>query len=138
MQVILTAIGNQGIATLSLRLANTFWLGMRGLLGHPSPKSGEGLLITRCKSIHTIGMAYPIDVLYLDADMRIVSVAHSVQPRRVWVPSPPRRAGVTQVVEIADREAKRLGLEPGMHLHTEQPTAHVPAMRPQVTNTHVV
>lgn len=120
MQVILTAIEGIGANTLSLRVAGTYWLRARGLLGRPTLEQGEGLLITPCKRIHTMGMAYPIDVLYLDAHMRIVSVAHSVQPGRFWVPAPPRRAGVTQVVELGDREATRLGLKPGVRLHATQ------------------
>jgi len=37
-----------------------------GLLTTPSLRSGEGLWLSPCKSIHTFFMRYPIDVLFLD------------------------------------------------------------------------
>jgi uncharacterized protein len=43
-----------------------------GLLLTPSLKPGEGLWISPCKSIHTFFMRYPIDVLFIDQDGKIL------------------------------------------------------------------
>lgn len=40
------------------------------------------LLIERCRSVHTFGMRYPLDLYWL-AGERIVRVDHGVPPRRV-------------------------------------------------------
>jgi uncharacterized membrane protein (UPF0127 family) len=44
--------------------------------------AGPGLLLARCRSIHTFGMRFPIDVLFLDADGRVLERREAVGPRR--------------------------------------------------------
>jgi len=46
--------------------ANTAHKQRNGLLGKTSLNPGEGLLIPWCDSIHTYGMQFPIDILFLD------------------------------------------------------------------------
>ena len=41
------------------------------------------LLIPGCRSVHTFGMRFGLDVLFLDAEGRVVRVAAHVRPRRV-------------------------------------------------------
>ena len=43
----------------------------------------DGILITPCKSIHTFFMFYPIDVVFLDQDNKIVQILNNVKPWRV-------------------------------------------------------
>lgn len=45
--------------------------------------AGPGLLIPRCRSIHTFGMRFPIDVVFLDRRDGPVAVRHRVRPGRV-------------------------------------------------------
>ena len=54
--------------------ANTFWKRLKGLLGTKVLGVGHGILITPCNSIHTFGMNYPIDVLFVDKDHRIIKI----------------------------------------------------------------
>jgi uncharacterized membrane protein (UPF0127 family) len=44
------------------------WDRLRGLLGRPRLQAGEGLLIDPCPSVHTIGMGYPLDLVFLDPE----------------------------------------------------------------------
>jgi len=53
---------------------------IRGLLDRTSMQAGEGLLIPRCHSIHTVGMQFPIDVLYLGSDGKVLWWQRNVQP----------------------------------------------------------
>ena len=65
------------------------WLArLRGMIGRPAPKSGEGLLLTPCRSIHMYGMRFPLDVAFLDADGRVVATYPSLRPgsRPRWHP----------------------------------------------------
>ncbi|HEX9075450.1 MAG TPA: DUF192 domain-containing protein [Anaerolineae bacterium] len=62
--------------------AASVWARMRGLLGHRPLKPGEGLLLRGEKAIHTIGMGFPIDVLFLDRGGRVVHLHHSMVPLR--------------------------------------------------------
>ena len=53
---------------------------MRGLLDRTSLQAGEGLLILKCDSVHTIGMNFPIDVLYLGNNGPVLTRALGLQP----------------------------------------------------------
>jgi uncharacterized protein len=50
-----------------VRTARTFLSRLVGLLGTAAIADGEGLWIVPCRSVHTLGMRYPIDVAFLDA-----------------------------------------------------------------------
>ena len=56
---------------------------MRGLLGRSSLPSGEGLLLKPAGSVHTFFMRFPIDVVFLDRDRKVVGVRHGLRPWRV-------------------------------------------------------
>ena len=55
----------------------------RGLLGRDSLPEGTALLIAPCEAIHTFGMRFAIDVVFLSRDRRVVKVAHNVKPWRI-------------------------------------------------------
>lgn len=67
------------------RFANTVWKRMVGLLNRRRLEPGEGLLIDRCYGIHTFGMRFPIDVLFLDQDLRVLRVVEALPPYRTCV-----------------------------------------------------
>lgn len=70
------------------RLARSFWERGRGLLGCSGLDQGEGLLIYPEWSIHTFFMRFPIDVIFVDADDRVVGLREAMPPNRpfagVW------------------------------------------------------
>ena len=65
------------------RLANTFWSRLRGLLGSMPLKSGEGLILAGEKSIHTLFMTFPIDVVYVDKNYKVIRVDPNMVPYRL-------------------------------------------------------
>jgi uncharacterized protein len=56
---------------------------LRGLARMDEPPPGYALLITRCRSVHTFGMRFPLDLAFLDRDERPVEVVRDVPPRRI-------------------------------------------------------
>jgi uncharacterized protein len=73
----------------------------RGLLLRRCPDQQTAFLLRRCSAVHTLGMAYPIDVVFCDATGRILRIQTRVRPWRfvshpgagsVWE----LRAGVTE------------------------------------------
>jgi uncharacterized membrane protein (UPF0127 family) len=46
-------------------------------------RAGEGLLIPRCRSVHTFGMRFALDLVFLAADGRVVELRREVSPRRL-------------------------------------------------------
>jgi uncharacterized protein len=84
---------------------------LRGLLGRKGLEPGEGLLITKTSSVHTFFMAFPIDVVFLDKELRVRSIAADVRPSRLrW------RRGSKSVIELRSGEAARVGLVAGSRL----------------------
>ena len=56
---------------------------MRGLLGRPPLQAGEGLLIEPCPSVHTFGMRYALDLVYLDAAGQVLKLVQELRPWRM-------------------------------------------------------
>jgi uncharacterized membrane protein (UPF0127 family) len=46
-------------------------------------RAGAGLLIPRCASVHTFGMRFPLDLVFLDSRHRPLASRRSVPPRRL-------------------------------------------------------
>jgi len=59
----------------------------RGLLGRSGLAPGEGLLLVPCRSVHTMRMKFPIDIVFISKQMRVVKVLHNVQPGAMFKPS---------------------------------------------------
>jgi uncharacterized membrane protein (UPF0127 family) len=55
----------------------------RGLAGLDDLPAGHGLLLPRTRSIHTAGMRFALDLLWLDADGLLVRLDRDVPPRRL-------------------------------------------------------
>ena len=66
-----------------VRTASTFLSRLVGLLGTAAIADGEGLWIVPCRSVHTLGMRYPIDVAFLDARGIVVGILEGLPPNRV-------------------------------------------------------
>ena len=58
------------------------WERGRGLLGRPALTPGQGLWIDRCGSVHTWGMRYALDVVFMTGEGVILKVARSLRPFR--------------------------------------------------------
>jgi uncharacterized membrane protein (UPF0127 family) len=54
-----------------------------------------GLLLPRCSSVHTFGMLFPLDLVFLDGRGGVVGLAREVRPGRVF-----RCKGAAGVVEV--------------------------------------
>lgn len=62
--------------------ADTFFKRFKGLMFTKSLKTGHGLYIQPCRSIHTFFMNYPIDVLYLNESFQIVAMDETMEPKK--------------------------------------------------------
>ncbi len=74
-----------GHVLASVEIASTFGTRLKGLLGRDGY---EGALLLRpARSVHTLGMRFPIDVAHLDRDLCVVKVA-TMPPWRIGRPVP--------------------------------------------------
>jgi uncharacterized membrane protein (UPF0127 family) len=67
-----------------LATADSHWTRMRGLLGTSASdfRNGRALWITPCRGVHTLAMAFAIDVVYLDRECTVVHLEQDLQPWR--------------------------------------------------------
>jgi uncharacterized protein len=99
----------QGV--LDVRVADRFVARALGLLVGAPLEADQGLLIAPCSSIHTIGMRYPIDVLFLDREGCVLRVFAEVRAGRMrFAP------GARAVLELRSGIAARHGLCSGVRL----------------------
>ncbi len=103
-----------------VRVADTFMSRLRGLLGR-SLDEDEGLLISPCSSVHTMGMSYPLDIVFLDKESRALALYHGLKPWRVTR----RVSGAHGVLELSAGTLANRGLQKGQKVETppltEQP-----------------
>jgi hypothetical protein len=85
---------------LTVLVGTTFRARLIGLTGLPALPHGLGLLLPATRSVHTFGMRFTLDLIWLDAAGNVLRVDRSVPPRRVR-----RCRGAWGVVELAAREA---------------------------------
>lgn len=97
--------------TLPCEPARSFRQRLLGLLGRAPPAPGCALWLQPCRAVHTVGMRYAIDVIFLDDMHRVVRVVARLRPMRV--------AGCLRargVLEMAAGGAAHIGVVPGVRI----------------------
>ena len=72
---------------LKVKVADTFIGRMVGLLGRRSLEPVCGVWIVPCNSIHTFGMLFTIDVVFVDRDFKVVGLQELVKPFSITRPN---------------------------------------------------
>ena len=105
----MTWLLRDGDVLAAAEVADSFAGRTRGLLGRSTVEGA--LILPRTRSVHTVGMHFPIDVAFCDREMRVVGVA----TMRPWRLSRPRR-GCRSVIEARAGAFERWGLRVGDQL----------------------
>ena len=92
-------------------VARTFWKRLLGLLRQDSLEWGRGLIIHPCRSVHTVGMAFPIDVAFVNREGRICTMLEQMKPGRFS----PKVKDALYVIEAPAGTFREVGAE----LHDE-------------------
>ncbi len=102
-------------------VAKGAWARAKGLLGRRGLNSGEALIFAGCRSIHTVGMRFAIDAVFVDVNWRVVAIYPELRPwrmtRPVWE--------AWGVIELEPGTITRAGLRIGdrLTLAAESPDA---------------
>ncbi len=105
----MTWLLRDGDVLASAELADSFGHRAKGLLGKSSFEGA--MVLPRTRSVHTIGMRFPIDVAVCDREMKVVRTT----TLRPWRMSMPVRGGRT-VIEAEAGAFERWGLKTGDQL----------------------
>ena len=93
-------------------VARTLRSRITGLLGRAGLQRGEGLVLPRCNSIHTIGMRFAIDVIFVDRAWHVVALRRNVGPGQVLWPV----LGASSVIELSAGVLEGINIERGHQL----------------------
>ena len=66
-----------------ISLAGTSLSRMVGLLGKSGLEPGTGLLITPSQAVHTVGMRFAIDVVFIDRNWKVIHLRPDMVPFRI-------------------------------------------------------
>ena len=66
-----------------LKIADSFWSRLKGLLGTKELPIGEALLIRPCNNIHMFGMKYSIDVIFADTANQVLKTFVGLAPGKI-------------------------------------------------------
>jgi len=94
-----------------LRIADSVTSRARGLLFSTPLKKSEGMLIKPCNSVHTMGMSYKLDIVFMDKGGYVVKVVKNLSPIRMAMKY---KADCT--LELIANESTRLNIEVGQRL----------------------
>jgi hypothetical protein len=71
------------VLATNVKVADTLFTRMKGLLGKKELPQGEALWIKPCFSVHTFFMQFPIDILFLNKTNQVIAAIHDLTPNRV-------------------------------------------------------
>jgi uncharacterized protein len=91
---------------LELPVGTTLISRLLGLALLRRERAGPGLLLPRCRSVHTFGMRFALDLIFLDEHRRVLEIRREVPSRRIArcprasevleMPSPAWRGGESE------------------------------------------
>ncbi len=104
----------EAFVATEVAVANTYLRRLVGLLGKTRrwARPGRGLWIVPSHGVHTMGMLFPIDLIFLDKDKFVVHVEEHVRPFRISAIS----LKATSVLELPPHTIFRTGTRVGDHL----------------------
>ncbi len=102
-------VSRQAFLSLGVKVADRNWSRLCGLVGNLKLRSDEGLWVVPSRGIHTIGLLFPVDVIYLDSTSRVVHLVENLPPLRVA----PFRRSCASVLEVPARTIEASGTEVG-------------------------
>ena len=89
--------------------ANTFLTRLKGLMGRKTLSQDTGLLLEPCDSVHTFHMQFPIDVIFLNQDNKVIHIEYGMKPNQVGK----KVKGSRKVLEINAGLAAAANIQPG-------------------------
>lgn len=94
------------------KVADSFIKRLIGLIFKKDLKDEEGLLICPCAQVHTFGMKYCIDVVFLSQDNIILGIEQRIKPKRIsrYI------RGSKKVLEMKEGMTEIYGLKKGDNL----------------------
>ncbi|HEX8682548.1 MAG TPA: DUF192 domain-containing protein [Ardenticatenaceae bacterium] len=112
-------LSRQTTLATNAQRAHTYRDRFLGLMFREALPEGGGLLLEPEGSIHTFFMRFPIDVLYLDRDSRVLRAVQAMPPNRI---GPVLTRGCHAILELPAGVILQSGTQAGDQLRIESET----------------
>ena len=64
-------------------VARTFFSRTKGLLGRKVFLPNQAMILDPCNSVHTFFMHFPIDILFIDKNYKVIQALYQFNPNRI-------------------------------------------------------
>lgn len=98
--------------SLGVTLADSTFARLRGLIGRLKLKPDEGIWIVPSSGVHTLGVLFPLDLIYLDEDHRVIHAIEYFPSFRIA----PLRSKAASVLELPIHTIYSSQTQPGDQL----------------------
>jgi uncharacterized membrane protein (UPF0127 family) len=98
--------------SLSITRADTSFARLKGLIGRLRLRHDEGLWIVPSSGVHTFGVLFPLDLIYLDEDYRVVHLVEFFRTFRIA----PLRTNAASVLQLPIHTIYSSQTQPGDQL----------------------
>jgi uncharacterized membrane protein (UPF0127 family) len=96
----------------NVELANTFLTRFKGLMFRQSMADIDGMLITPCNAIHTIGMKFNIDIVFIDKQNKVTSIKSRMSKNSFT-----KDLSAKHVLELPAGRLEQTDIKPGDYIH---------------------
>jgi len=98
--------------SLDVTAADTIFSRLRGLIGRLKLRSDEGIWVVPSRGIHTLGLLFPLDLIYLDEHYRVIHLVEYFPSFRIA----PLKTQAESVLELPTHTIYSSQTQPGDQL----------------------
>ena len=98
--------------SLNVKAADTSYSHLKGLTGRLKRKSDEGVWVAPPRGVHILGLLFPLDLIYLDEQLRVIQLAEYFSSFRIG----PLKTQAESVLELPTHTIYSSNTQPGDQL----------------------
>jgi uncharacterized membrane protein (UPF0127 family) len=98
--------------SLNVRAADTIFSRLKGLIGRLRLKADEGIWVVPSRGVHTLGLFFPVDLIYLDENYRVIHLVEYFPSFRIG----PLKTQAESVLELPTHTIYSSHTQPGDQL----------------------
>jgi uncharacterized membrane protein (UPF0127 family) len=98
--------------SLNVKAADTIFSRLKGLIGKFKLRSDEGLWVVPSQGVHTFGLFFPLDLIYLDENYHVIHLVEYIPSFRIG----PFKAHAESVLELPTHTIYSSHTQPGDQL----------------------
>ena len=98
--------------SLNVRAADTIFSRLKGLIGRLRLRADEGIWVVPSRGVHTLGLFFPLDLIYLDENHRVIHLVEYFPSFRIG----PLKTQAESVLELPTHTIYSSHTQPGDQL----------------------